>query len=278
MLAGDWLQLGPVLVSAAAATYGLATSLLERLAASPLYAAGESRLVTSLVTNYRSHPAILAVPSTLFYRSSLVAAAPLALQQRFTGAALGDLLPNPAVPLIFHAVEGEQLQEEDSPSWHNPQEVWQVLLYLQHLLRRGVAAGDVGVIAPYRQQAAKLRAMLETLELEAPRVGSVEEFQGQERPVILLTTVRSSHGFAAADALHGLGFLASEKRFNVAVTRAQSLLVVVGNPRVLATDPVWRAFLGHVAKLGGWRGSPGHGEVLGGLEELQGLGAEVEEV
>ena len=30
--------------------------------------------------------------------------------------------------------------------------------------------------------------------------------------------------------------MANEKRFNVAVTRAKALLIVIGNPRVLATD------------------------------------------
>lgn len=40
----------------------------------------------------------------------------------------------------------------------------------------------------------------------------------------------------------------------VAVTRAQALLVVVGNPKVLSLDPLWRAFLSYVHRGGGWRG------------------------
>ena len=48
--------------------------------------------------------------------------------------------------------------------------------------------------------------------------------------------------------------MASEKRFNVAVTRAQSLLVVVGSARLLGRDLVWRQLLEHVARRGGWRG------------------------
>ena len=235
VLAGDWLQLGPTLVSRPAEIYGLGVSFLERLATSPLYLGHDQRLVTRLVTNYRSHPDILAVPSRLFYSSSLLAGSPLSLQRRYCGSCLGSLLPSPDHPVVFHAVSGQQLQEGSSPSWYNPQEVWQVGLYVQWLQERGVAAADIGIIAPYRQQVAKVREMLETLQLEAGglTVGSVEEFQGQERPVIILTTVRSSSSHTATDLRQGLGFLASGKRFNVAVTRAQSLLVVVGDPRVI---------------------------------------------
>lgn len=35
------------------------------------------------------------------------------------------------------------------------------------------------------------------------------------------------------DEKHCLGFLCNPKRFNVAVTRAKALLIVVGNPHVL---------------------------------------------
>ena len=45
--------------------------------------------------------------------------------------------------------------------------------------------------------------------------------------------VRSSHEFLAMDAANKLGFLANPKRFNVAVTRARALMVVVGNPHIL---------------------------------------------
>jgi helicase MOV-10 len=41
---------------------------------------------------------------------------------------------------------------------------------------------------------------------------------------------------------------------SVAITRAQALLVVVGNPDVLSLDPLWRKFLNYIHKNGGWKG------------------------
>lgn len=40
------------------------------------------------------------------------------------------------------------------------------------------------------------------------------------------------------------------------MTRAQALLIVVGNPSVLGLDPLWRDFLNWVHSRGGWAGPP----------------------
>jgi helicase MOV-10 len=42
----------------------------------------------------------------------------------------------------------------------------------------------------------------------------------------------------------------------VAVTRAQALLIVVGDPSVLSIDPLWRSFLNYIHINGGWKGKP----------------------
>lgn len=46
--------------------------------------------------------------------------------------------------------------------------------------------------------------------------------------------VRSTRDLVGFDLHHHLGFLRNPKRFNVAISRAQALLVVVGNPLLLA--------------------------------------------
>jgi helicase MOV-10 len=83
----------------------------------------------------------------------------------------------------------------------------------------------------------------------------VEAFQGQERRVIILSTVRSENDYLQHDLKYNLGFVANEKRFNVAVTRAKALLIVVGNPRVLATDTKnWLPLLRFCRDNGSWLG------------------------
>jgi helicase MOV-10 len=62
--------------------------------------------------------------------------------------------------------------------------------------------------------------------------------------------------FVDFDIKHTLGFVANPRRFNVAMTRAQALLIVIGDPVVLSLDPMWREFLNFVHDGGGWRGAP----------------------
>lgn len=46
-----------------------------------------------------------------------------------------------------------------------------------------------------------------------------------------------------------VGFLQSPKRFNVAVSRAKALLIVVGNAEILTTDPHWNRLVQKAVEL-----------------------------
>ncbi|XP_055108827.2 RNA helicase Mov10l1 isoform X1 [Symphalangus syndactylus] len=252
VLAGDPMQLGPVIKSRLAMAYGLNVSLLERLMSRPAYQRDENAfgacgahnplLVTKLVKNYRSHEALLTLPSRLFYHRELEVCADPTVVTSLLG---WEKLPKKGFPLIFHGVRGSEVREGKSPSWFNPTEAVQVLRYcclLAQSISSQVSASDIGVITPYRKQVEKIRILLRNVDLMDIKVGSVEEFQGQEYLVIIISTVRSNED-RFEDDRYFLGFLSNSKRFNVAITRAKALLIVLGNPHVLVRDPCFGALL-----------------------------------
>uniref|UniRef100_A0A3Q2VAN8 RNA helicase n=1 Tax=Haplochromis burtoni TaxID=8153 RepID=A0A3Q2VAN8_HAPBU len=255
VLAGDPKQLGPILRSPFALKYGMGVSLLERLMNNfSMYQKNaddvfNSCFVTKLLRNYRSHPAILEVPNELFYGGELQPCADEYAQNFYCG---WEHLPKRNFPVIFHGVTGKDEREASSPSFFNVAEVEVLMDYVRKLLqaqgKRGVAKitpRDIGIIAPYRKQVQKIRKALDKVGKDYEFVGSVEEFQGQERRVILVSAVRSSPDYTEIDKDFNLGFVKNEKRFNVAVTRAKALLIVVGNPRILETDSTWARHVTH---------------------------------
>jgi putative helicase MOV10L1 len=264
ILTGDPFQLGAVIQSAIARTHGLDVSLLERLINRPCYQRDEHHYadcgnynpfcVTKLVDNYRSHPALLSLPSETFYHGELVCCA----DQQITHMLCSwDHLPNKNnFPVLFHGVRGEDIREANSPSWFNPVEAVQVVKYVQALLTGSLAVEvqHIGIIAPYRKQVEKIRLLLDSFGVNGIKIGSVEEFQGQERRVIILSTVRSTASLIAFDVQHCMGFLSNPKRFNVAITRAQALLLVVGDPFVLSTDDMWRSLIRYCKDHNGYVG------------------------
>lgn len=89
---------------------------------------------------------------------------------------------------------------------------------------RAIDWNDMLFVAPYNHQVSKLRAALG----EQAKVGSVDKFQGQEAPIVFLSMCASD----ASESPRGLDFLFDKHRINVAISRAQTLAVVVGNPNI----------------------------------------------
>lgn len=231
VLAGDPKQLGPVIYSKDAENYGLGKSYLERLFEFNFYDKLDQNYVIKLVKNYRCHPAILHLPSHLFYQGELIACKDD--DTRFS-AAFEDLLPNKDFPVLFFGIQGFDEREGSNPSWFNRIEASKTVEIIRNLTEtKGLRGEDIGVIAPYRQQVVKIKIALEAIGWSNIQVGSVEQFQGQERQIIIVSTVRSTIKHNDFDIAHCLGFLSNPRRFNVAITRARSLLIVIGNPHIV---------------------------------------------
>ncbi|XP_053685736.1 putative helicase mov-10-B.1 [Sabethes cyaneus] len=243
ILSGDPLQLGPITRSEFAADMGLNISMLERLMKLTVYQKDptnnhfDSALITKLVKNYRSHEAILHFSNKMFYQNELK---PCAAAQVTEWALNWSMLPSPTFPIIFESTMGKLAREQDSTSYFNQKEIELVDFYLSKIMTlgingRSVSQNDIAVVSPYKKQCIKLKQMCQRHGWNEIQVGSVEAFQGREKPVMIMTTVRSGTS--------GVGFLSNSKRLNVALTRAKALLVVIGNPETLQRDANWYEFI-----------------------------------
>ncbi|GLV35616.1 armitage [Carabus blaptoides fortunei] len=264
VLAGDPKQLGPIIHSKLAESYGFGTSMLERLMENcDVYKKNNETgkynptMVTKLLKNFRSHPDILKIPDRMFYDNELIP-----IGNEMVNLAIDwDALPNVKCPLIFHSVKGKDEREENSPSYFNRQEIDVVVKYLQQLIGtrlkgKKIEQSDIGIVSPYKKQVQKLNQACHKKNWNNILIGSVEQFQGQERLIIIITTVRSTQKLVEHDYRFHLGFLKNPKRFNVAITRAKALVIVVGNPDILQHDQHWGEFIQYCIAKKALAGAP----------------------
>lgn len=88
-----------------------------------------------------------------------------------------------------------------------------------------ITLNDIVVVSPFNMQVTLLKKRLP----QGARVGTVDKFQGQEAPVVLVSMATSFGG----DAPRGTEFLFNRNRLNVAISRAKCLAVVIKGERLL---------------------------------------------
>jgi uncharacterized protein len=93
----------------------------------------------------------------------------------------------------------------------------------ENSLEHQISIDDVLVITPYNAQ---VKAIAELLS--GARVGTVDKFQGQEAPISVYSMATS----LGEDAPHGMEFLYSLHRLNVATSRARCIAMVVASPQL----------------------------------------------
>ncbi len=93
---------------------------------------------------------------------------------------------------------------------------------------RQLEATDILVVAAYNAQVNLIREALDAAGLSGVRVGTVDKFQGQEAPVVIVSMACS----AVAEAPRGMDFLLSRNRINVAASRGQWRAVIIRAPEL----------------------------------------------
>lgn len=314
ILCGDIAQLGPQIDSHFARSHGLDISLLERLSKRKIYhrqlsklrlharqllLKGDYRDTTSaeatdtldsspslsacaahLVRNYRArNNALLHVVSMLFYDDCLLPCAPISSLDLSQWS-----FPNPQVPILVEHIDSKDEWVDEGASFYNTEEIDRVVELCQSLtgwesrkksVNGFVAAKDIAVITPYREQVWRIRLKLRKKGLSAVSVGNVEVYQGAEHRVTIISTVRTSPRFLEIDAKRNLGLIYERKRLCVSISRAQEALIIVGNADLLRLDPYWRSFISYAkrnkclqceGKSDEEEGSYDDGEQVGALE------------
>ena len=252
ILVGDQSQLPPLVQSEsrehsdAALVSGLGTSLFETLLAS---ASDDSSI--RLYKQYRMHEAICAFPSRKFYGNALLAddsVAKKTLADVIPSLQTSEVMPSyqqaildPARPLVW--VEVRPGIVTSSPKL-NVAEAHVAASLARSLIASGVSASDIGIIAPFRAQAARIRQTISDLVECGTTIDTVDRFQGGERSVIILSLTAATPPLAKSPLAV---FLSDARRLNVALTRARHKLIILGHAAALEGLPLLRDLADHCA-------------------------------
>ncbi|WP_407344926.1 TM0106 family RecB-like putative nuclease [Pengzhenrongella phosphoraccumulans] len=188
-----------------------------------------------LAQTWRMHPDLCRAVSRLSYEGRLTSM-PVTAER-----ALEGVLPGVRTVLVEHAGNAvASIEEADEV-------VRQVTAVVGRPWRDGeerpLAPADVVVVAAYNAQRWTIRRALDQAGLAAVRVGTVDKFQGQQAPVVIVSMAASS----AEDVPRGMEFLLSRNRINVAISRGMWCAIVVRSPALtdyLPTRPDGLAELG----------------------------------
>ncbi|ORY02657.1 hypothetical protein BCR34DRAFT_521231 [Clohesyomyces aquaticus] len=269
ILIGDHFQLKPQVAnydlsseSSRGKKYSLDISLFERLVSPPKDGPGVKLPLCTLQTQRRMHPSISKLVRSTLY-PNLEDAENVTLYPEVSG-----MLKCLYWLDHRHLEAGAESNELLATSKSNDFEVGFTTDLVGHLLKqRKYQAGEIAVITPYLGQLFKIRQELscyyeivlddrdtEALEkagimkeddmaikkkslkketfLNSVKVASVDNFQGEEAKVVIVSLVRSNKE-------NNCGFLKTFNRINVLLSRAKHGMYIIGNSETSASVPMW---------------------------------------
>jgi uncharacterized protein len=174
-----------------------------------------------LERTWRLRPELTAFTSEAYYAGRLESEPATALRS----VAAGDGL---VVRQVEHAGNGQLSREEAAEVASAMGSLLGTDYTDETRAVRPLGIEDVLVVTPYNAQVRTLKAALP----EGARVGTVDKFQGQEAPVVIVSLASSS----GEEAPRGLSFVFNRNRINVATSRAQCRVELVCSPRLLEAD------------------------------------------
>ncbi|KAH8703337.1 hypothetical protein BGW36DRAFT_443478 [Talaromyces proteolyticus] len=133
--------------------------------------------------------------------------------------------------------EDTHVPDEPMQSKTNVWEARMVVTLAKHLYRQErYGSRDLAILTPYAGQLKVLKKMLEDTNLNKLRLAIIDDFQGEEATVVIVSLVRSNKR-------HDCGFLKSPNRINVLLSRAKEGMYIIGDAATAATAPLWQSVI-----------------------------------
>nr|XP_018899045.1 PREDICTED: uncharacterized protein LOC109031763 [Bemisia tabaci] len=227
ILVGDPNQLSPTVLSPTCLRYGFGQSMFSRLYSTfTKSTTGKRKPLFFLDTQYRMHQEICQWPNNFFYEGKLITH-----QSANKRSNSSPLLPYVVLSTSCKAEADGETNEEEATI---------VINLIQEILSRpDTRVMSIGVITPYQKQRKLFLTKLEKIvsipknTLKEVEVNTIDSYQGSEKDIIILSTVRT----------HGVGFLENQQRLNVSLTRAKCSLFICSNFISLQDDEMWKALM-----------------------------------
>lgn len=224
ILAGDHKQLPPTIISDKA--HDLEDTLFESLIEKYPH---KSQLLN---TQYRMNKVLMEFPNSEFYNNNLKSDSSV---DNITLKDISNVEDDDAL-LFIDTCDLEKNYEKhlkDSKSIVNHIEARIALKVAIDYMKAGVSENDIGIISPYADQ---VKLISQKTDIE---VKTVDGFQGREKEIIIISTVRSND--------YGqIGFLKDLRRLNVAITRAKRKLIIIGNSDTLKSNSTYERLIDFV--------------------------------
>lgn len=135
-------------------------------------------------------------------------------------------LLDPNKPVIFVHIEG---LEEGKSSKYNKDEAEVCEEILKLFVNAGIRERDIGIITPYVDQRKEISDLITNkseliINKKDLEINTVDSFQGRQKEVMIISLVSQGRS---------MRFVSEPHRLNVALTRAISKLIVIGNGRAI---------------------------------------------
>lgn len=141
-------------------------------------------------------------------------------------------------------IQHNEAEKANDLSHSNEHEAAYLAALCKFLLQQGYSASQITVLVTYSGQLRLVKKCMPKSDFEGIRVSTVDNFQGEENDIILLSLVRSNERGV-------IGFLKAENRVCVALSRAKHGFYCIGNFEMLRRgSDTWQNIISDVETKG----------------------------